>query len=180
METALRELNRRWATEKRPITGMRIGILTGPVVAGTLGSAERSEYVLVGDTMNTAARLESYDKDLLPPDPETRPCRILVGETTLAYLGERFEAQRVGDVTLKGKEQRVGVYWVVGRRHPSVPVPAQEDDDESQQAGRSDLDPGRRGDDSRKGGITGSATRTAATERRVSDPGGRDGGGPRL
>jgi adenylate cyclase len=180
MEAALRELNRRWVTEQRPTTGMRIGILTGPVVAGTLGSVERSEYVVVGDTVNTAARLEQFDKELLPPDPETRPCRILIGETTLAHLGDRFETQRVGDVSLKGKEQRVGVYWVVGRRHPAVPVPAQEDDDESRQAGRGDLDFGRRRDDSRKGGIGGAATRSGATERGIPDAGGRDGGGRRL
>ena len=65
METALRELNRRWRSESRPTTGMRVGIFTGPVVAGTLGSAERSEYVVVGDTVNTASRLESFDKDVV-------------------------------------------------------------------------------------------------------------------
>ena len=94
---------------------MRIGIFTGPVVAGTLGSAERSEYVVVGDTMNTAARLENFDKTLFPPDPDEAPCRILIGEPTLGYVGDRFETERVGDVTLKGKEHTVGVYRVIGR-----------------------------------------------------------------
>jgi adenylate cyclase len=115
MEDALRELNRRWRTEGRPMVGMRIGIFTGPVVAGILGSTARSEYVVVGDTVNTASRLESFDKDLFPPDPMVSPCRILIGETTLARLGGRFDTEYVGDVGLKGKEQRVEVHRVTGR-----------------------------------------------------------------
>ena len=116
METALRELNRRWRLQGRPTTGMRVGIFTGPVVSGTLGSAERSEYVVVGDTVNTASRLESFDKELFAPDPDTRPARILIGEPTLARLGGRFETERVGEVSLKGKEHRISVHRVIGRR----------------------------------------------------------------
>ena len=115
METALRELNRRWRSEGRHTTGMRVGIFTGPVVAGTLGSAERSEYVAVGDTVNTASRLESFDKELLAPDADTRPVRILIGEPTFERLGAGFETERVGDVSLKGKEHRVSVYRVIRR-----------------------------------------------------------------
>ena len=125
METALRELNQRWRAEGKPVSGMRVGIFTGPVVAGTLGSAERSEYVVVGDTMNTASRLESFDKEYFAPDPETRPCRTIIGESTLACLGEEFETARVGEVSLKGKEQRVGIYRLIGRRVAS-PVTIEE------------------------------------------------------
>jgi adenylate cyclase len=116
MESALRELNRRWRSESRPTTGMRVGIFTGHVVAGTLGSAERSEYVVVGDTVNTASRLESFDKELFAPDADTKPVRILIGEPTLNRLGAGFETERVGDVSLKGKEHTVSVYRVIGRR----------------------------------------------------------------
>ena len=115
MEGAVRELNARWQTEGRPLTGMRVGIFTGLAVAGSLGSAQRSEYVVVGDTINTASRLESFDKNLFPPDPVHRPCRILIGETTLSCLGDRFETEWVGAASLKGKEQKVEIYRVIGR-----------------------------------------------------------------
>jgi adenylate cyclase len=114
MGAALRELNGRWRAQGLPVTGMRVGIFTGAAVSGTLGSAERSEYVVVGDTMNTASRLESFDKDLFMPDTDQHPCRILIGESTLVYLGDQFETERVGDVSLKGKAQTVGVYRVIG------------------------------------------------------------------
>ena len=115
MERALLALNQRWQKEGRPTTGMRIGILTGPMVVGVLGSGRRSEYVSVGDTMNTASRLESFDKELYPPDNFTRPCRILIGEATALHLGTEFEREWVGGVRLKGKEQTVDVYRILGR-----------------------------------------------------------------
>jgi adenylate cyclase len=116
MENALRELNRRWRSENRPTTGMRAGIFTGPVVSGTLGSAERSEYVVVGDTVNTASRLEAFDKEFFAPDVDVRPIRILIGETTLVRLDGQFETECVGEFSLKGKEYRIGVHRVMGRR----------------------------------------------------------------
>jgi adenylate cyclase len=114
METALRELNQRWRSESRPTTGMRVGIFTGPVIVGTLGSGERSEYVVVGDTVNTASRLESFDKALFAPDADTKPARILIGESTLDRLGSNFETERVDEVSLKGKQHRVSIYRVMG------------------------------------------------------------------
>jgi adenylate cyclase len=116
MEETLRELNRRWRMQGRAAVGMRVGIFTGPMVAGSLGSAQRSEFVIEGDTVNTGARLESFDKELYAPDPDSRPARILIGEPTLERLGTEFETQRIGEFALRGKEQRVSVYRVLGRR----------------------------------------------------------------
>jgi len=124
MEQALRDLNRRWRAKGRPPTGMRIGIFTGPALAGSLGSAERSEYVVLGDTMNTASRLESYDKTLFPPDPDTAPCRILIGDTTLARIGDRFKTEPLGDVALKGKDHAVGIHRVICRAYDDAPAVA--------------------------------------------------------
>jgi adenylate cyclase len=114
METILRDLNRHWVTQNRPATAMRIGIYTGPMVAGSLGSSDRLEYVVIGDTVNVASRLESFEKELFPLDLTGRPCRILIGEATLRRLHERFLTERVGQVSLKGKEERIHVYRVLG------------------------------------------------------------------
>lgn len=126
MEAALIDLNQAWRAAGRPTTAMRIGIATGPVVAGTIGNADRAEYTVIGDIVNTAARLESVDKQLLTPDPEHAPCRILIGETTLYHLGDEFEVERIGEVPLKGKEDRLTVYWIVGHGRPRLAEARQE------------------------------------------------------
>jgi adenylate cyclase len=113
METVLRNLNRRWLEQNRPTTAMRIGIYTGPMVAGSLGGADRLEYVVIGDTVNIASRLESFDKDLFARSL-AGPCRVLIGEATLSRLGQQFVTEKVGQVSLKGKEEKIHVYRVVG------------------------------------------------------------------
>jgi adenylate cyclase len=115
MGRTLEALNRRWAAAGRPTTAMRIGIFTGPVVAGTFGSAERSEYMVVGDTVNTASRLETLDKDAFAAEAGPHPWRILIGEATQERLGSGFDAVPVGAVHLKGKAHPVRAYRVLGR-----------------------------------------------------------------
>jgi len=82
---------------------MRIGIYTGPAVAGALGGSQRMKYTTIGDTINIASRLESYDKDL----GKEALCRILIGESTLRYLGSEFRTERIGEVSLKERKKRL-------------------------------------------------------------------------
>jgi adenylate cyclase len=110
MEKEMHRLNAHWQEKGLPEVGMRIGIYTGPAVAGALGSFQRMKYTTIGDTINIASRLESYDKDL----GKEALCRILIGESTLRYLGPEFRTERIGEVSLKGKEERITIYRVLG------------------------------------------------------------------
>ena len=114
MEQQMHRLNMEHLREGLATIGMRIGIHTGLVVAGSVGTSERLKYTTVGDAVNTAARLESLDRDIVQETPGRRLCRILIDENTKRYLGNRFVLDRIGEVSVKGKEQTLMVYRVIG------------------------------------------------------------------
>src|SRR6185295_1512775 len=115
MERELKRMNIDWKAQGLPTVGMRVGIFTGEVVVGCLGSAQRMKYTTIGDTVNTASRLESFEKE--QEELADSPCRILIGERTLGLVGEQYRTRRFGDLTLKGKEKKVPVYRVLERVH---------------------------------------------------------------
>jgi adenylate cyclase len=110
MRADLARFNAEWAAKGLPPIGIRVGVYTGELVSGSLGAAERMEYTVIGDTVNTASRLESFKLDPEPGDD----CRILVGEATASRLGADFRLVEVGEVRLKGKEQPVKVFSLTG------------------------------------------------------------------
>jgi adenylate cyclase len=110
MNDQLVRLNERWGKEQLPTARMRIGIVTGEAVAGSLGSAERLKYTTIGDTVNIAARLESFQKDQWDSAPGESPCRILLAESTALYLDQEVHLRPIGEVSLKGKQRKVRVY----------------------------------------------------------------------
>ena len=106
MEAEMRRLHAVWKQQGMPTARMRIGIFTGPAVAGSLGSAQRLKYTTVGDTVNIAARLESYDKDsadILPSALVASSWRV-----TARYLLDEYYMRTVGLVILK-KTKNYGV-----------------------------------------------------------------------
>jgi adenylate cyclase len=114
MEGQMHRLNMKHLQDGLATVGMRIGIHTGQVVAGSVGTSERLKYTTVGDAVNTAARLESMDRDIVQETPGRRLCRILIDESTKRYLGDRFVLDQIGEVSVKGKEQTLMVYRVIG------------------------------------------------------------------
>src|SRR4028118_1119487 len=118
----LEEMNQNWRRLGLPIIQMRVGIFSGPVVAGSLGGKDRLEYGIIGDSVNIASRLESCEKHRQPTN-----CRILIGYDTLVHLQEQFEVEPWGLLALKGKQQMVDVYRVVEpQRNKLLPVVVQE------------------------------------------------------
>ena len=110
MGAELRRLNDVWETCGRAPVQVRVGISSGPAVAGCIGTSDRLEFTMVGDTVNTAERLESFDKDYAPTDP----CRILIGQSTLELLDGKFATELVQTIKLKGKEETTSIYRVLG------------------------------------------------------------------
>ena len=109
MGQKMERLNIEWKRNGLPEANLRIGILSGDVVAGVLGSSQRLKYTTVGDTVNTAARLESYDKKYVGD----RCWRILIGDSTRQYLDSRFRVEFVGEVKLRGKDNKTAIYQVL-------------------------------------------------------------------
>ncbi len=121
MERTLRALNAAWTARSLPTTAMRVGIHTGPVVTGSLGTAERLEYTVFGDSVNIAARLESAGKNEADPDLPPSPCTILIGDATFQRLHGRYRTLPRGPIPLKGKAKKVIVHRLLGPVSPDTP-----------------------------------------------------------
>jgi len=109
MRRKMEEFVASWHIEGLPQVKVRVGIATGQVVAGLLGSAQRMKYTTIGDVVNTAARLETYGKEI-PADLVDPYCQIMVAASTVALLEGEFQFQRVGSLQLKGKSEAVVAY----------------------------------------------------------------------
>jgi adenylate cyclase len=120
MRERLRGINSKCSERGLPHLRMRVGISTGSVVAGCLGSSMRMKYTTIGDPVNTAARLESLDKQSFAAMRDREDCRILVADSTRELLGNRFQLTPVGSLELKGKEEAVQVYSVDGHSDATI------------------------------------------------------------
>jgi adenylate cyclase len=115
MAQEMEKLNALWQQRGLPKCSTRIGIHTGPLVAGSLGSLDRQEYTVIGDSVNTASRLESFGKDSTDPNLSDEGCRILISDATRNMLGDEFHVLPVGTMSLKGKSEKVMLYRVVDK-----------------------------------------------------------------
>ncbi len=100
MQRALVRLNEAWAARGQPPVRVGVGINTGPVTAGNIGSTKRMDYTVIGDAVNVASRLCS----------NAAGGQILISESTHAAIGDRMAASRLDPIPLKGKTGLVEVY----------------------------------------------------------------------
>ena len=105
MQAALGAINERHAQRSLPPFEIGIGINTGEVVAGYIGSSQALEYTVIGDPVNTASRLCSLAK----------PGQTLVSEGTMAKLGGGFDLRELPAEQVKGKAQPIRVFELLGR-----------------------------------------------------------------
>ena len=110
MRRRLNELN----NERDPeaVINMRMGINSGRVVAGPMGSTNRKEMTVLGDTVNIASRIEST---------VAQAGQIVIGERTQELVQGKFEMKDLGTVELKGKRKSVRVYEVLSEASQSPP-----------------------------------------------------------
>jgi adenylate cyclase len=102
MQERLQEFNAE--RKEGPTIRIRIGINSGNAVAGEIGSVNKREYTVLGDTVNTASRLESS---------VAKPGMVVIGENTYEMVKGQFECKSLGKATLKGKQNEVAVFEVV-------------------------------------------------------------------
>jgi class 3 adenylate cyclase/CHASE2 domain-containing sensor protein len=110
MERAMERLNDAWSAAGLPVGGLRVGLHTGTMVAGSLGTGARMEFCLLGDTANVGARLEQLGKEYADPSP--RYCTIVVGEPTWMRLGGAFPGIRLAEFTPRGTHSSLTAYRI--------------------------------------------------------------------
>ena len=104
MQRSLAALNRDWESRGQPPLRMGVGVNTGPVTAGNIGSAKRMDYTVIGDAVNLASRLCS----------NAAGGQILVSDSTFMLLNGGIPGQRLDPIRVKGKETPVElheIYW---------------------------------------------------------------------
>jgi adenylate cyclase len=104
MVRELGELNQKWATQSRAQLDIGIGVNSGDMIAGNIGSSAIMSYTVIGDNVNLGSRLESLNKDYRT--------RIIISDATRVRLNGGYDIAPLGDVVVKGKSRPVAIFEI--------------------------------------------------------------------
>lgn len=104
MQARIARLNSRWVAEDRPEFKSGVGINTGEMVVGNVGSQQMQSYTVIGDNVNLGARIESLTKEY--------GAEILISDSTRSRLTGSYSIEALGEATVKGKSQPVKIFRV--------------------------------------------------------------------
>ena len=110
MKAALRELQEKWRCDGCETLDAGIGINTGEMLVGNMGSTDIFDYTVIGDQVNLGARVESLTRDY--------NCHIIITESTYNEIRDHAEVRELGEETVKGKTKPIKVYELVGLKEP--------------------------------------------------------------
>jgi len=104
MVNELGELNREWAARGMAQLDIGIGVNSGDMIAGNIGSSSIMSYTVIGDNVNLGSRLESLNKEY--------KTRIIISDATRSRLKSSYDVHPLGDVVVKGKSKAVAIYVI--------------------------------------------------------------------
>ena len=112
MQSGLKKLSLEWIRQGRPSISNRIGINTGTMVVGNMGSPQKFNYTVIGDEVNLAARLESANK--------TFGTQTMISESTYKAVRGHFITRPLDRIIVKGKSRPVAVYELIARKDEPI------------------------------------------------------------
>jgi adenylate cyclase len=108
MRKALESLNETRIARNQPPINIGMGLHAGQAISGTIGSDERMEYTVIGNTVNTASRIEASTKAF--------GADLLISDTVIEKIGEDFKVELAGAAEVKGRSEALKMFKVRGYR----------------------------------------------------------------
>ena len=108
MQASLRKMRKKWAQEGKPAIRVRMGLNTGDMIVGNVGSKDRFDYTIMGDAVNLSSRLEGANKFY--------GTEIMITESTYQEIKNSFEVRELDLLKVKGKAKAVRVYELLSQK----------------------------------------------------------------